>query len=496
MQTAVSRYPNVEALTAYMPEAFGTHHSKMMILFRHNDTAQVIIHTANMISQDWLDMCQGIWRSPLLPFQPQDQSQSRPPEERPSAIGTGSRFKSGLIRYLKHYGKRTSSLVDQLTQHDFSSVKAAFIASVPKRIPRENPSPAEQTSWGWPGLKEILSSIPRPQDPQKRPHVVAQVSSIATLSESWVTNFLQDVLGTTQEASSSASMGQEKQSPDVRIMFPTPQEIRCSTAGYTTGSSIHCKLDSPRAQKQWELLRPKMVHWTGPQDSAPTSSEQADLLSLQADPSLPRARHALRSQAAPHIKTYTRFSDASMRSIDWAMLTSANLSTQAWGDVVNKEEEVRICSYEVGVVVWPALFGVGNQSEEGMDERIFDRKEQKAQEDRGYGSDVSTESGDASTVDEPDDSFTDAPCHENKPESAKPPRNKSIMVPLFGYDTPQPVDCADVCEDSTINEDTTVVGLRMPYDIPFTPYALSEDPWCPHRNHLEPDDTGRVWRVS
>ena len=42
IQEACSRYPNVEAIVAYMPEAFGTHHSKMMILLRHDDLAQYV----------------------------------------------------------------------------------------------------------------------------------------------------------------------------------------------------------------------------------------------------------------------------------------------------------------------------------------------------------------------------------------------------------------------------------------------------------------------
>jgi hypothetical protein len=39
-QEACTRYPNVEAIAAYMPEPFGTHHSKMMVLLRHDDLAQ------------------------------------------------------------------------------------------------------------------------------------------------------------------------------------------------------------------------------------------------------------------------------------------------------------------------------------------------------------------------------------------------------------------------------------------------------------------------
>ena len=40
LQEQCSRYPNVEPICAYMPEPFGTHHSKMMILLRHDDLAQ------------------------------------------------------------------------------------------------------------------------------------------------------------------------------------------------------------------------------------------------------------------------------------------------------------------------------------------------------------------------------------------------------------------------------------------------------------------------
>ncbi|RAO70129.1 uncharacterized protein BHQ10_006141 [Talaromyces amestolkiae] len=39
-QEACARYPNVEPIVAYMPEPFGTHHSKMMVLLRHDDLAQ------------------------------------------------------------------------------------------------------------------------------------------------------------------------------------------------------------------------------------------------------------------------------------------------------------------------------------------------------------------------------------------------------------------------------------------------------------------------
>src|SRR4051794_9986880 len=39
------------------------------------------------------------------------------------------------------------------------------------------------------------------------------------------------------------------------------------------------------------------------------------------------------------------------------LVTSANLSKQAWGEAMTAGGDIRICSYELGVMVWPELFG-------------------------------------------------------------------------------------------------------------------------------------------
>lgn len=38
---------NIKLIAAYLPDAFGTHHSKVIVLFRTDDTAQVLVHTGN-----------------------------------------------------------------------------------------------------------------------------------------------------------------------------------------------------------------------------------------------------------------------------------------------------------------------------------------------------------------------------------------------------------------------------------------------------------------
>ena len=39
---------NVKLIAAYLPDAFGTHHSKIIVLFRTDNTAQVVVHTGSL----------------------------------------------------------------------------------------------------------------------------------------------------------------------------------------------------------------------------------------------------------------------------------------------------------------------------------------------------------------------------------------------------------------------------------------------------------------
>ena len=146
---------------------------QMLILFRHDDTAQVIIHTANMIPFDWTNMTQALWRSPLLPLRKPSGPQS-------VRIGSGSKFKIDLLDYLKAYdGKRTmcKPLLEQLSKHDFSEIRAALVASVPSKQSMETGS---ATSWGWPGLRNALNAVPIQSDGDSE--IVVQISSIAVSS--------------------------------------------------------------------------------------------------------------------------------------------------------------------------------------------------------------------------------------------------------------------------------------------------------------------------
>lgn len=437
-----ARYANVDEIRAYMPEVIGTHHSKAIILIRHDDMAQVVIHTANMVPQDWTNLTQAVWRSPLLPRTPH---LSQPPNDPP--IGSGHRFKADLLRYLRFYGKRTRALTDQLVHYDFSHIRAALVASCPGRHSINADNTATQSIQGWRALKEVLKKTrcPVPIGSSDRPQIVIQISSIATLGQqnTWFTPFLKTLATTRENHALFGLAATAASNPRVHVVFPTSEEIRHSFDGYVSGASIHMKLQSAQQQKQLEYLQPMLRHW----------DPSGELYAIRN--TVPGTRGSLRRRAAPHIKTYIRFSSAKMDRIDWAMLTSANLSKQAWGEMEKdgkngEGKEVRISNYELGVVVWPALF-----------------------DDMGDGQNAGPE--------------TVAVCGAQTSKQA-------VMVPVFAKNTPDAADMIVTRAEGEAGQSHGVtVGFRMPYDLPLVSYSQSDVPWCATAEHNEPDWKGLIW---
>jgi tyrosyl-DNA phosphodiesterase-1 len=133
-----------------------------------------------MISGDWGNMCQAVWRSPLLPVSSNEKGKSHSVIN--TGVGTGHRFKRDLLAYLGAYGnKKTGPLVKQLERHDFGAIRAALIASVPSKQEIAILDSEKESIWGWPALKDTLCHVPlkrseRESDSQKaKPRIVIQV---------------------------------------------------------------------------------------------------------------------------------------------------------------------------------------------------------------------------------------------------------------------------------------------------------------------------------
>ena len=158
-----------------------------------------------------------------------------------------------------------------------------FIASIPSRMDQnQKSSTIDESLYGYPRLREVVSHIHRTAavspNPSTLHHLVAQVSSIATLPTGWLDNLFSCTVPNTAPAKPSVKT--------LSILYPTPTNVATSLDGYSAGGSIHTKAQTPAHLTQISNLRPYFHQWTA------NSSEH---------------HSSGRATAAPHIKTYTSF---------------------------------------------------------------------------------------------------------------------------------------------------------------------------------------------
>ncbi|XP_040831107.1 tyrosyl-DNA phosphodiesterase 1 [Ochotona curzoniae] len=306
-------YENVTLCQAKLDIAFGTHHTKMMLL-RYEEGLRVVIHTANLIHEDWHQKTQGMWLSPLYP------------RLVPGTHGLGespTHFKADLISYLKAYNAPPlQEWIDSIREHDLSETNVYLIGSTPGRF-----QGSQKDNWGHFRLRKLLkehtSSIPQAESWP----VVGQFSSIGSLGadeSKWLcSEFKESLLGLGspgQPAGTSAA--------PLHLIYPSVENVRTSLEGYPAGGSLPYSIQT--AEKQ-NWLHSYFHKW-----SAETSG---------------------RSNAMPHIKTYMRPSPDFCR-IAWFLVTSANLSKAAWGALEKNGTQLMIRSYELGVLFLPTAFGL------------------------------------------------------------------------------------------------------------------------------------------
>ncbi|CAK8691273.1 unnamed protein product [Clavelina lepadiformis] len=304
LQAEAKRFPNIKLCQVDLPP-YGTHHTKMMLLL-YEEGLRIVISTANLVPQDWSQKTQGFWMSPVFP-----------PLERSTA--TDCEFKRDLIFYLTSYKKKLlKDWIQIIEGYDFSSANVVLIASTPGRH-----TGAALSHWGHMRLRKVLRSKIRRVDSSWP--VIGQFSSIGSLGANenkwlcgeWLTSLASSNPGT--------FAGRVSNLPPLKLVFPTVENVRRSLEGYPAGASV--PYSSANATKQ-KWLNSYMHQWN--------------------------ADNTGRSEASPHIKSYTRISpyETNVRAA-WFLLTSANLSKAAWGGLEKNATQLAIRSYELGVLFIP-----------------------------------------------------------------------------------------------------------------------------------------------
>ncbi|KAM7109641.1 tyrosyl-DNA phosphodiesterase 1 isoform 2-T2 [Ciconia maguari] len=305
-------YENISFCQAKLDIAFGTHHTKMMLLL-YEEGLRVVIHTSNLIAEDWHQKTQGIWLSPLYPRLPQGTTGSAGESE--------TNFKSDLISYLMAYNSPTlKEWTDLIQEHDLSETRVYLLGSTPGRY-----QGSDKEKWGHLRLRKLLKEHASSVPAKESWPVVGQFSSIGSMGadgSKWLCSEFQESL----VAAGSSVTTLLKCDVPIHLVYPTVNNVRQSLEGYPAGGSLPYSIQT--AQKQlW--LHSYFHKWS--------------------------AEISGRSHAIPHIKTYMRPSP-DFQKIAWFLVTSANLSKAAWGALEKNGTQLMIRSYELGVLFLPSAF--------------------------------------------------------------------------------------------------------------------------------------------
>uniref|UniRef100_A0A8C5AMB9 Tyrosyl-DNA phosphodiesterase 1 n=1 Tax=Gadus morhua TaxID=8049 RepID=A0A8C5AMB9_GADMO len=281
-------FPHVRFCQAKLDIAFGTHHTKMMLLW-YEEGFRVVITTSNLIRADWYQKTQGLWLSPLFP---------RLPDGSPSSDGESpTLFKKDLLEYLASYrAPELGEWIQRIREHDLSETRVYLIGSTPGRYLGD-----DMDRWGHLRLRKLLydHSIPVPDD-EIWP-VIGQFSSIGSMGldkTKWLAGEFQRTLTTLGRSSWLLC--------DVLQVYPSVDDVR------NTGGSLPYSIQT--AEKQlW--LHSYFHRW----------------------------------------KLYMRASP-DFTKLAWFLITSANLSKAAWGNLEKNNSQVMVRSYELGVLYLPSAF--------------------------------------------------------------------------------------------------------------------------------------------
>ncbi|KAF9153538.1 hypothetical protein BG015_003174 [Linnemannia schmuckeri] len=404
--TIATRYPRV-SMHSVPVAGMGTHHTKAMILFYRDGTMQLVIHTANMIERDWRNKTQGVFRTGRL-------------YKKPGNTGLSTcAFERDLLEYLDRYFEH-EQVTSRVRQYDFSKIKAVLIASAPGKY--KGP---DRNRWGHFKLRAALRQqveVPRGLIPGSK--IISSIGSLGKVSQDWLRGEFEASLNSYRN-SKNFSLA------DLCVVYPTAENVRTSFEGWSMGGSLPFK--STAYEKQAHYLNPILHSWRGLKSG--------------------------RERAMPHIKTFTRVTSRTDGDhLAWFLLTSANLSKPAWGEM--KDGGVfDVKSYELGVLIFPGLF-----------------------EDCGEPDEILHVSMMNSTVLDPYPEPSTLALDEFDLEATGSNSNNSV----------EKDDTSG--EHDHLRQTIGVVPIRLPYDLPLRKYdfAMGDHVWLVDKQFPGKDDFGHT----
>ncbi|XP_069030516.1 tyrosyl-DNA phosphodiesterase 1 isoform X2 [Embiotoca jacksoni] len=224
-------FPHVRFCQAKLDIAFGTHHTKMMLLW-YEEGFRVVILTSNLIRADWYQKSQGMWMSPLFPRLPKGSSAS--------AGESPTFFKRDLLDYLASYrAQELEEWIQQIKEHDLSETRVYLVGSSPGRYVGP-----DMERWGHLRMRKLLYEHTDPVPDEERWPVIGQFSSIGSMGldkTKWLAAEFQRTLTTLGRSSLRSDA-------PVHLLYPSVEDVRTSLEGYPAGGSLPYSIQT--AQKQ------------------------------------------------------------------------------------------------------------------------------------------------------------------------------------------------------------------------------------------------------
>ena len=213
-------------------------------------------------------------------------------------------------------------------------------------------------------------------------------------------------------------------------MWPTVRDVQQSLEGWIAGSSLCCD-----GRHHKDFMRPLYRRWDGSGTG--------------------------RHRGAPHIKSYSR---SLQQEAAFVLVTSANLSAAAWGDLQKGGRQLAVRHYELGL-----LF-----TQQSLQRRL-DRDSQQP-----------LQPAFSCTPDRPVGAFTlPSASSSSSSQQPQPPlrRRAQLWLPLL----------SDSAGALAASESVYRVVCPLPYSVTSAAYSSTDEPWAWDRDREEQDCRGATF---
>src|SRR5579863_2112406 len=208
-KSALSKENNIHLKRAYLPISYGLCHGKIIIV-KYDNFLRIVVSTANLLEIDYDRKTQGLWV-----------------QDFPKINEDNEVVKSELamdFKYTLHdYLTRLDLNADFLNNYSFNDVKIVLITSVPGYHNKDN-----LNNYGHLKVRKILDKYEL-HPKFKNSSILAQISSIGSLSESWLKEIQRSFCG------ENINNNIEE---NIKIVWPTVNFVKNSIDGYKAGSSL------------------------------------------------------------------------------------------------------------------------------------------------------------------------------------------------------------------------------------------------------------------